>query len=92
MFSWLDESLKSMKLFKISIGRGNTYNLKNLSFTFIIIFKSIQILPIVEFFSPAILFSVCKYLSCIAWLDWLNISAASFKAPAALCSPSAAIT
>lgn len=46
----------------------------------------------VEFFSAAMEFSVCKYRSCIAAGDSIIMSAASFKARDAFCSPSAART
>lgn len=46
----------------------------------------------VEFFSLAMVLSVCKYRSCIAAGDCVMMSAASFKARDELCSPSAAIT
>lgn len=46
----------------------------------------------VEFFSAAMLFNVCRYLNCMADDDSLRISAASFSALDDLCSPSAAMT
>lgn len=47
---------------------------------------------IVEFFSAAIEFRVCKYLNCNAAAESAITSAASLSAREALCSPSAAIT
>ena len=46
----------------------------------------------VEFFSADIVFSVCRYRSCRADGDSLMMSAASFRARDAFCSPSAATT
>jgi len=46
----------------------------------------------VEFFSAEMVFSVCRYRNCKAEDDSLMMSEASFRARAALFSPSAAIT
>ena len=46
----------------------------------------------VEFLSAAMVLRVCRYLSWMAAGDLAMISAASFKARDAFCSPSAAIT
>ena len=46
----------------------------------------------VEFFSAEMELRVCRYRSCKAAGDWDMMSAASLRARAAFCSPSAAIT